>query len=61
MQSPKTLENGEYKMNRMVKILAAVSMSSVYVMQIPCTSFGNGLTIIPNVPSLRSILPWWPF
>ncbi|HOA73536.1 MAG TPA: hypothetical protein PLQ89_01540 [Phycisphaerae bacterium] len=43
-------------MKRFMKVLTVASMSSVYLMQAPCTSTqggfgGNGLTIIPTVPS----------
>jgi len=34
-------------MNRLTKVLAIASMSSVYVMQVPCTSDGNGLNLLP--------------
>jgi hypothetical protein len=43
-------------MKRFIRVLTIASMSSVYLMQAPCTSTqggfgGNGLTIIPTVPS----------
>ena len=34
-------------MNRLMKVLAIASMSSVYLMQAPCTSTGNGLNVLP--------------
>lgn len=34
-------------MTRIIKVLALASMSSVYLMQVPCTSNGNGLNILP--------------
>jgi hypothetical protein len=57
------------KMTRIMKILAAVGMSSVYLMQVPCTSSGgvlnslggNGLSILPNVPDIGNLIPGWPF
>lgn len=47
-------------MKRFIKVLTVASMSSLYLMQVPCTSTGhpaldtlgnNGLSIIPNLPS----------
>lgn len=46
-------------MKRFIKVLTIASMSSVYLMQVPCTSQGgvldslggNGLSILPNLPS----------
>lgn len=36
-------------MKRFMQVLSIASMSSVYVMQLPCTSNGHGVTIIPTV------------
>jgi len=47
-------------MKRFIKIVAVASMSSAYLMQVPCTSAGhpaldtlggNGISILPNLPS----------
>jgi len=35
-------------MTRLMKILSVASLSSVYLMQTPCTFTGNGFSIIPN-------------
>ncbi len=43
-------------MTRLRKILSVVSLSSVYLMQEPCTTIdGGGLSIIPNI-SLNNLL-----
>jgi hypothetical protein len=41
-------------MTRLHKILSVVGLSSVYLMQAPCTSI-HGLSIIPNI-SLNNLL-----
>jgi hypothetical protein len=47
-------------MKRFIKVLSVVSLSSMYLMQVPCTSAGhpaldtlggNGISILPNLPS----------
>jgi hypothetical protein len=35
------------QMTRLIKFLAVTGVSSVYLMQVPCTTI-HGLTIIPN-------------
>jgi hypothetical protein len=48
-------------MKRFIKVLTVASMSSVYLMQAPCTSpGGNGLTILPTVPSFGTFLQSLP-
>lgn len=52
-------------MKRFINVLTVASMSSVYLMQAPCTSTipgegGNGLTILPTVPSLSTFLQGLP-
>ena len=43
-------------MTRLHKILSVVGLSSVYLMQAPCTTIkGGGLTILPNI-SLDNLL-----
>jgi hypothetical protein len=35
-------------MTRLIKILSVAGLSSVYLMQAPCTFTGNGFSLIPN-------------
>lgn len=35
-------------MTRLMKILAVTGLSSVYLMQVPCTNLEHGFSIIPN-------------
>ena len=42
-------------MSRLGKILSVVGLSSVYLMQNPCTTGTGGVTILPNI-SLNSLL-----
>lgn len=55
-------------MKLFIRILTVASMSSVYLMQVPCTSTGpglnatggNGLSILPNLPSPTTFLSGLP-
>ena len=35
-------------MSRFLKVLGVMGMSSVYLMQAPCTTTGGGVSILPN-------------
>ena len=35
-------------MTRLIKFLTVTGLSSVYLMQIPCSNAGHGFSIIPN-------------
>jgi len=35
-------------MTRMIKILCVTGLSSVYLMQAPCTFAGHGFSVVPN-------------
>jgi hypothetical protein len=39
-------------MSRFLKVLGVVGLSSVYLMQAPCTTVGGGVSILPNVGGL---------
>jgi hypothetical protein len=40
-------------MSRFLKVFGVAAMSSVYLMQAPCTTTGgSGVSLIPNVPNL---------
>ncbi|UCG31963.1 MAG: hypothetical protein JSU68_09885 [Phycisphaerales bacterium] len=39
-------------MARFLKVLGVVGMSSVYLMQAPCTTYNGGVSILPNVGGL---------
>lgn len=43
-------------MKQIMRALSVVSLSSVFVMQGACTISGDGLSIIPTVPSLNVFL-----
>jgi hypothetical protein len=36
------------KMTRLIKFLTVTGLSSVYLMQIPCTTSSHGFSMIPN-------------
>jgi len=39
-------------MSRFLKVLGVVGVSSVYLMQVPCTTTGGGVSILPNIGGL---------
>jgi len=39
-------------MTRFFKVLFVTGLSSVYLMQAPCTFTGNGFSILPNISGL---------
>lgn len=47
-------------MKRFMRVLTIASMSSVYLMQVPCTSDDGGFSLIPQVPSLTTFLQGLP-
>lgn len=56
-------------MKRFIKVLSVVSLSSMYLMQVPCTSMGhpaldtlggNGVSILPNFPSPTDLFAGLP-
>jgi hypothetical protein len=43
-------------MSRFLKVLGVMGMSSVCLMQLPCTQTGGGISLLPNVGGIPSTL-----